>query len=205
MPSLLAVAAVHHHLIRDGLRTEVGLVVETGEARSASFLLLAGYGAEAINPYLAFEALVRTLRRRARRGGGGRGAKRYIKAVAKGILKVMSKMGISHVSKPIAARRSSTRSGSTTRSSRNTSPARPRRIDGVGLDARSPKRRCSAMSTHIRPRRSRKRSDLDVGGEYQWRARGKRTSSAADVIAKLQHSDRDQQPRRIPQVLPVDR
>ena len=96
VPSLLAVAAVHHHLIRDGLRTEVGLVVETGEARQLhDFCLLAGYGAEAINPYLAFD----TLSALQRELGGelateAEAQKRYIKAIAKGILKVMSKMGI---------------------------------------------------------------------------------------------------------------
>ena len=95
IPALLATAAVHHHLIRKGLRTAVGLVVETGEAREVHhFACLAGYGAEAINPYLAFETLTdmadefpADARRHER--------KRYIKAIGKGLLKVMSKMGIS--------------------------------------------------------------------------------------------------------------
>ncbi|MEE1557469.1 MAG: glutamate synthase central domain-containing protein, partial [Alphaproteobacteria bacterium] len=96
IPILLATAAVHHHLIRTGQRTEVGLVVETGEARRVhDFCLLAGYGAEAVNPYLAFDTLS------AMRSNLPEGLEedelhsRYIKAVAKGILKVMSKMGIS--------------------------------------------------------------------------------------------------------------
>ena len=96
VPSLLAVAAVHHHLIRDGLRTEVGLVVETGEARQLhDFCLLAGYGAEAINPYLAFDsisALKHELGSALTTEADAH--KRYIKAIAKGIMKVMSKMGI---------------------------------------------------------------------------------------------------------------
>ena len=100
IPSLLATAAVHHHLIREGLRTEVGLVVETGDARKVhDFCLLAGYGAEAINPYLAFDTLS------ALRPGLDKGLaedlseagihKRYVKAIGKGMMKVMSKMGIS--------------------------------------------------------------------------------------------------------------
>ncbi len=91
MPSLLATAAVHHHLIRHGLRTEVGLIVETGEAyRLHDFCCLAGYGAEAINPYLALETL------QARHQElGSKAESCYINAVNKGILKVMSKMGIS--------------------------------------------------------------------------------------------------------------
>ncbi|HZT52156.1 MAG TPA: glutamate synthase central domain-containing protein, partial [Stellaceae bacterium] len=95
VPSLLAVAAVHHHLIRGGLRTEVGLVVETGEARQLhDFCLLAGYGAEAINPYLAFDTLAALQRELDGKLSAGEAEERYIKAVAKGILKVMSKMGI---------------------------------------------------------------------------------------------------------------
>jgi glutamate synthase (ferredoxin) len=95
VPSLLAVAAVHHHLIRGGLRTEVGLVVETGEARQLhDFCLLAGYGAEAINPYLAFDTLS-TLRHEFDKDlSEAEAHEAYIKAIAKGILKVMSKMGI---------------------------------------------------------------------------------------------------------------
>jgi glutamate synthase (NADPH/NADH) large chain len=94
VPSLLAVASVHHHLIRGGLRTEVGLVVETGEARQLhDFCLLAGYGAEAINPYLAFDTIA-SQRQELGDVGEAEAHKRYIKAVAKGIMKVMSKMGI---------------------------------------------------------------------------------------------------------------
>ena len=97
MPALLATAAVHHHLVRQGLRMQTGLVVETGEAREVHhFCVLAGYGAEAINPYLAFETLEEI---RAHEAAAPRGEatsrKNYIKAIGKGILKVMSKMGIS--------------------------------------------------------------------------------------------------------------
>ena len=96
MPALLATAAVHHHLIRRGLRTGTGLVVETGEAREVHhFCVLAGYGAEAINPYLAFETLEQIRAQNGLREKPYEVQKNYLKAVGKGILKVMSKMGIS--------------------------------------------------------------------------------------------------------------
>src|SRR5947208_7696277 len=96
MPALLSTAAVHPHLIRTGLRTAVGLVVETGEAREVHhFCCLAGYGAEAINPYLAFETLVAMKDEMPEKIDEKDIIKRYIKSIDKGILKVMSKMGIS--------------------------------------------------------------------------------------------------------------
>ncbi|HKT19729.1 MAG TPA: glutamate synthase large subunit [Stellaceae bacterium] len=95
VPSLLAVAAVHHHLIRGGLRTEVGLVVETGEVRQLhDFCLLAGFGAEAINPYLAFDTISALRRDFDKEISEQEAHEAYIKAIAKGTLKVMSKMGI---------------------------------------------------------------------------------------------------------------
>src|SRR5437870_1816159 len=94
--ALLETAAVHHHLIRKGLRTAVGLVVETAEAREVHhFCCLAGYGAEAINPYLAFETLIAMKEEMPERLSDKEIVKRYIKSIDKGILKVMSKMGIS--------------------------------------------------------------------------------------------------------------
>ena len=96
IPSLLACAAVHHHLIREGLRTSVGLVVESGEPREVHhFACLAGYGAEAINPYLAFETLVAMKGELPQKLDEKEIIKRYIKSIDKGLLKVMSKMGIS--------------------------------------------------------------------------------------------------------------
>lgn len=98
LPALLATSAVHHHLIKEGLRTEVGLVVETGEAREVQhFCLLAAYGAEAINPYLALDTLsaIRDQIPGAKSHTEEKLHTNYIKAVSKGILKVMSKMGIS--------------------------------------------------------------------------------------------------------------
>ena len=96
MPALLATAAVHHHLIRQGLRTSTGLVVETGEAREVHhFCVLAGFGAEAVNPYLAFDTLEQVRSRSLPALKPYEVQKNYLKAVGKGILKVMSKMGIS--------------------------------------------------------------------------------------------------------------
>jgi glutamate synthase (NADPH/NADH) large chain len=96
MPSLLATAAIHHHLVRQGLRMQVGLVVETGEAREVHhFCVLAGFGAEAINPYVAFETLEDIRVRRELPLTAYEVQKNFIKAIGKGILKVMSKMGIS--------------------------------------------------------------------------------------------------------------
>ena len=96
IPALLATAGVHHHLIRKGLRTSVGLVVETGEAREVHhFCVLAGYGAEAINPYLAFETLTDMKKDFPEEVDDEEIVHRYVKSIDKGILKVMSKMGIS--------------------------------------------------------------------------------------------------------------
>ncbi|MCP4090319.1 MAG: glutamate synthase subunit alpha, partial [Gammaproteobacteria bacterium] len=96
IPPLLATSAVHQHLIRKGLRTESGLVVETGAALEVhNFATLAGYGAEAINPYLAFDTIAFELSKFPEAGGFEEAQKRYIKAVGKGLNKVMSKMGIS--------------------------------------------------------------------------------------------------------------
>src|SRR5690606_11724020 len=96
MPALLATAAVHHHLVRQGLRMQTGLVVETGEAREVHhFCALAGYGAEAINPYVALETLEAIRQDKVPELDPAQVKKNYIKAIGKGIMKVMSKMGIS--------------------------------------------------------------------------------------------------------------
>src|SRR5690606_28795432 len=97
IPALLATAGVHHHLVREGTRTKVGLIVETGEPREVHhYALLIGYGAGAINPYLAFESLDDLIHQGRLPGLDHKKAvKQYIKAVNKGVVKVMSKMGIS--------------------------------------------------------------------------------------------------------------
>ena len=98
IPALLAVAAVHHHLMRSGTRTQVGLVLESGEPREVHhFALLIGYGASAVNPYLAFETIHDQIRLGMIPGAAAAAEKKYIKAVTKGIVKVISKMGISTI------------------------------------------------------------------------------------------------------------
>src|SRR3546814_14925276 len=96
MPALLATAAAHHHLVRQGLRMQTGLVVETGEAREVHhFCALAGYGAEAINPYVAFETLEQIHAEKLPDLDLAQIKTNYVKAIGKGILKVMAKKGIS--------------------------------------------------------------------------------------------------------------
>src|SRR5581483_3678520 len=99
VPALLATAGVHHHLVRNGLRTQVGLIIESGEPREVHhFALLLGYGAGAVNPYLAFETLDDMLRAGILNGNDHKTmVKNFIKAVKKGVVKVMSKMGISTI------------------------------------------------------------------------------------------------------------
>ena len=97
IPALLAVSAVHHHLLREGTRTRVGIVVESGEPREVHhFALLIGYGASAVNPYLAFETIHDQVRQGLIPGPAAKAEKKYIKAVNKGIVKVISKMGDLH-------------------------------------------------------------------------------------------------------------
>ena len=133
IPALLATSGVHHHLIREGNRVRVGLIIETGEAREVHHMaLLLGYGAGAINPYLAFETLDDMIGQGLLPGLDHAAAlKNYVKALNKGILKVISKMG-SPPSSRTEAPRSSRRSASTRSSSTGTSPGRPRASAGSG-------------------------------------------------------------------------
>jgi len=188
IPALLATAAVHHHLIRKGLRTSVGLVVETGEAREVHhFACLAGYGAEAINPYLAFDTLEASTKDLPAAVKPYEAIKSYIKAVDKGLLKVMSKMGISTYQSYCGAQIfdavglaqdfvNEFFTGTTTR------------IDGVGLDA-------IAEETVRRHRLAFGdapvyRDALDVGGDYAFRIRGEAHSWTPQTVSLLQHAVR---------------
>ncbi len=190
IPALLATAAVHHHLIRKGLRTSSGLVVETGEAREVHhFAVLAGYGAEAINPYLAFETLA------ALHAEGEYPPEvdqhevihRYIKSVGKGLLKIMSKMGISTYQSYCGAQIFDAVGLSTEMVNRfffGTATT----IEGVGLAEiaeETVRRHHLAFGNDLVLRKT-----LDVGGEYAYRMRGEAHAWTPDVVANLQHAVR---------------
>src|SRR4051794_25899637 len=188
IPSLLACAAVHHHLIRQGLRTSVGLVVESGEPREVHhFACLAGYGAEAINPYLAFETLVAMKDELPQKLDEKEVIKRYIKSIDKGILKVMSKMGISTYQSYCGAQifdAVGLKSDFVAEYFTGTAT----RIEGVGL----PEIAEEAVARHRDAFGNSPvyKNALDVGGEYQFRTRGEDHAWTAQTVAALQHAVR---------------
>ncbi|MDP3491625.1 MAG: glutamate synthase large subunit [Hyphomonadaceae bacterium] len=188
MPALLALSAVHHKLVRQGLRMQVGLVVETGEAREVHhFCTLAGYGAEAVNPYLAFETLEQIRQSEGMKLSAKEVQKNYIKAIGKGILKVMSKMGISTYQSYCGAQI----------------------FDGVGLSSELINEYFTGTATTIEGSGLNEIGEeavrrhvsafgdnpiykdlLDVGGDYAYRVRGEDHAWTPDSIAKLQHAVR---------------
>lgn len=188
IPALLATAGVHHHLIREGMRTLVGLVVETGEARQVhDFCLLAGYGAEAINPYLALDTLSNLRGELQQDVSEADLHKRYLKAVSKGILKVMSKMGISTYQSYCGAQMFDAIGLSRAFIAEYFSGTKTP-IEGVGLDeiAEETTRRHSLAfgSSPVL------RNALEVGGEIQYRLRGEEHAWTPETIALLQHATR---------------
>ena len=188
IPALLATASVHHHLIRKGLRTSVGIVVETGEAREVHhFACLAGFGAEAINPYLAFETLAARADDFPEEVDGSEAVKRYIKSIDKGLLKVMSKMGISTYQSYCGAQIFDAVGLAQTFVDDYFAGAASR-IEGVGLGevARESQTR-HALAFGDAPIY---RSTLDVGGEYAFRMRGEAHSWSPQTVALLQHAVR---------------
>ena len=195
VPSLLATSAVHHHLIREKVRTKVGLVVESGEPHEVhQFCTLAGYGAEAINPYLAFETLAELLPELDDGNLSLEDAQnRYIKAINKGILKVMSKMGISTYQSYCGAQifdAVGLRSDFVEKYFTGTHSA----IEGVGLEeiaAETVARHQLAFSDA-----PVYRNMLDVGGEYAYRLRGERHNWTPDTVADLQHAVRGNLPEK---------
>ncbi|MGI9483040.1 MAG: glutamate synthase large subunit [Hyphomicrobiales bacterium] len=192
IPSLLACSAVHHHLIRKGLRTSVGLVVETGEAREVHhFCTLAGYGAEAINPWLAFETLEEELPRLDGKITFEDAVKRYIKAINKGIFKVMSKMGISTYQSYCGAQIFDA-VGLNTQFVEKYFTGTHTAVEGVGLDEIAEEtllRHNDAFGTNPIYENA-----LDVGGEYAQRMRGEAHSWTAQTVADLQHAVRGELP-----------
>jgi glutamate synthase (NADPH/NADH) large chain len=188
IPALLATSAVHYHLINAGLRTEVGLVVETGEAREVHhFAVLAGYGAEAINPYLAFDTLSDLRASLPEKLSEDEIHKRYIKASGKALLKIMSKMGISTYQSYCGAQifnavglSEALLDAYFTGTSCTT--------DGVGLleiaEETVRRHRLAYGAAPIY------QNALDVGGEYAYRVRGEDHVWTPETISKLQHATR---------------
>ena len=188
MPALLATAAVHHHLVRQGLRMQTGLVVETGEAREVHhFCVLAGYGAEAINPYVAFETLEEIRVRKELPLDAKTVQKNYIKAVGKGILKVMSKMGISTYQSYCGAQIFDA-VGLSSKFVDKYFTGTATTIEGVGLEQvaeEAVRRHQAAYGDNPIYRKM-----LDVGGMYGLRLRGEEHAWTAQNIAQLQHAVR---------------
>jgi len=188
IPSLLATAAVHKHLISEGLRTESGLVIETGEARQVhDFCLLAGYGAEAINPYLAFDTITDNREQFTDDLTVSEAHLRYIKAIDKGILKVMSKMGISTYQSYCGAQifdAIGLEDDFIEEYFTNTASS----IQGIGIKE-------IAQETIVRHELAYGNSPilkhaLDVGGDLAYRIRGEEHMWTPETVTNLQHSAR---------------
>jgi glutamate synthase (ferredoxin) len=192
IPSLLATAGVHHHLVREGARTRCALVVESGDAREVHHAaLLIGYGAGAINPYLAFESLDDLIRQDVLQNiTHAHAVSRYIKGLNKGILKVMSKMGISTLQSYCGAQIFEAIGLDEAFVDRYFTST-PSRIGGVGIDVIAEEVR----QRHDRafPARSGASPDLDSGGEYQWRRDGELHLFNPETVFKLQHATRSGQ------------
>jgi glutamate synthase (NADPH/NADH) large chain len=188
VPALLAMSAIHQHLVREGLRTTAGLVVETGTAREVHhFAVLAGYGAEAVHPYLALETV-----RSIHRGLPGdlsaeKAIYNYIKAIGKGLSKIMSKMGVStYMSYCGAQLFEAIGLDSATVEKYFTGTAS--RVGGIGVFEIAEE--AIRMHTAAYGNDPVLASMLDSGGEYAWRTRGEEHMWTPDAIAKLQHSTR---------------
>ena len=188
IPALLALSSIHQHLVREGLRTTAGLVVETGTAREVHhFAVLAGYGAEAIHPYLAMETLVSIHKDLPGDLNPDKAIYNYVKAVGKGLSKIMSKMGVStYMSYCGAQLFEAIGLNSDTVEKYFTGTAS--RVEGIGV--------FEIAEEAIRMHRAAFGNDpvlegmLDAGGEYAWRTRGEEHMWTPDAIAKLQHAAR---------------
>ncbi|MDP9043961.1 MAG: glutamate synthase-related protein [Pseudomonadota bacterium] len=188
IPALLALSAIHQHLVREGLRTTAGLVVETGSAREVHhFAVLAGYGAEAVHPYLALETLAAMHQDLSGELSAERAITHYVKAIGKGLSKIMSKMGVSTYMSYCGAQL----------------------FEAIGLDQELVQKFFKGTASQvggigvfevaeeaIRMHLAAFGDDpvletmLDAGGEYAWRVRGEEHMWTPDAIAKLQHSAR---------------
>jgi len=191
IPSLLLTSAVHHHLIRSGNRTKVGLVVEAGDVREVHHVAaLIGYGAAAINPYLAMESVELMVRNGTIQGITVETAtKNLIKGLGKGVLKIMSKMGISTVSSYSGAQCfeaiglsqefvDAYFTGTTSQ------------LGGIGLEVIASEISSRHSSAYPIERATRPHEELEVGGEYQWRREGPPHLFNPETVFKLQHATR---------------
>lgn len=195
IPSLLLTSAVHHHLIRQKQRTQVGLIVESGDAREVHHMaLLIGYGAGAVNPYLAFESIDDMVNARAGMYSLGStdaplAIKNYIKASGKGVLKVMSKMGVSTVASYTGAQIFEA-IGLSSELVEEFFTGTVSRLGGISLDEVSSEvasRHALAYPPRAGQRHSR---SLELGGEYQWRREGEHHLFNPETVYKLQHATR---------------
>ncbi len=185
IPALLAVGAVHQHLVRKGLRTSTGLVVETGSAREVHhFAMLGGYGAAAVHPYLALETL-HNMREYLPGVDPKEAEQKYIKAISKGLLKVMSKMGISTYQSYCGAQIFEA-VGLSREFVNKYFTGTATNVEGIGIFEIAEE----AMRQHQKAFGDDPvlRTQLDAGGEYAYRVRGEEHMWTPDVIAKLQHS-----------------
>jgi glutamate synthase (NADPH/NADH) large chain len=193
IPSLLLTAAVHHHLVRTKQRTQVGLVVECGDAREVHHMaLLIGYGAGAINPYLAFES-IEDLIAHGMHGLGGIdphvAIKNYIKACGTGVLKVMSKMGVSTVASYTGAQIfEAIGLGEELVDKYFTGTVS--RLGGIGLDQVATAIQMRHAVANPRRPEERAHRKLELGGEYQWRREGEYHLFNPETVFKLQHATR---------------
>ena len=188
IPAVLALSAIHHHLVNKGLRTSAGLVVETGSAREVHhFALLAGYGAEAVHAYLAMETILYAHESIPDDYRGEKGVKNYVKAIGKGLMKVMSKMGISTYMSYTGAQIFEAVGLSKVLVDKYFTGTTSS-VEGIGV--------FEVAEEAIRLHKAAFGDDpvledaLDAGGEYAWRLRGEEHMWTPDAIAKLQHSTR---------------
>ncbi len=188
IPAVLALSCIHQHLVREGLRTTAGLVVETGSAREVHhFAVLAGYGAEAVHPYLALETLVSIHKDFPGDLSADKAIYNYVKAIGKGLAKIMSKMGVSTYMSYCGAQlfEAIGLNGDTVEKYFTGTASR---VGGIGV--------FEIAEEAIRMHRAAfgdapvLASMLDAGGEYAWRTRGEEHMWTPDAIAKLQHASR---------------
>jgi len=189
IPGLLAVAGLHHHLIREGTRTKVGLVLESGEPREVHhFSLLIGYGAGAINPYIAFESLDDMIRQgMLTELEHQRAVKNFIKAVIKGVVKVIAKMGLSTVQSYRGAQIFEA-VGLGNEVIEKYFTWTPSRVGGIGLEELA--KEVQLRHEQAFSERGADEKTLDVGGQYQWRHDGEYHLFNPETVHKLQRATR---------------